>query len=584
MNAVTYEWWDAPENVSRIMSYCDQDVVTETEIDGLLPHLTAAERKVWELDQRINDRGFRLDIPLIQRALAVRDIAKRGLDARMREITGGAVGKCSEVAKLAAWIRSQGIACDSIGKGVQEELMLHADADNLPHVREAIELRQAAAKPVSKFATMLECVCADSRARGQLAYHGASSGRWAGRLIQPQNLCRVDPERDGDDIALTVDILLTHSAQDAADMIAMLFGNTMIALAKIMRAVIVAAEGNTLKGADLANIEGRLQAWIAGEEWKLDAFRAYDAGTGPDLYCVAYGKAFGEDPGAVKKQKSKRQIGKVMELSAGYQGSVGSFLNMGKNYGLKPAMLVPVIQQVALDRWLWWCDRYKGARDKHGLPMDQWAAIKTIVQGWREGHPRIVQAWWDVQDAAIEAVANPGQVVTVLDGKVSYLSSRGFLWCRLPSGRVLAYCNPRVVTAREVWLEGPNGETAEWDEGVAEVMLSLGWEKKERVRRRVDYDGYEGETRRWTSFALYGGMQFNHIVQGTARDVLVEGMLRAEAAGYVIVLTVHDEVVDESPAWFGSARELEELLTAGESWLAGCPLAASGWEGVRYGK
>ena len=117
-----------------------------------------------------------------------------------------------------------------------------------------------------------------------------------------------------------------------------------------------------------------------------------------------------------------------------------------------------------------------------------------------------------------------------------------------------------------------------------DLYAALGGERKERIRKRVDYDGYDGEHRRWTTFSLYGGMQFNHIVQGTARDVMVGGMLRAEAAGYCIVLTVHDEVLDESPEWFGSADELEALMTAGEPWLVGCPLAAKAWEGVRYAK
>ncbi len=581
----TYVWWDDPKDVERIGRYCDQDVVTETEIDERLPALSARERRVWELDQRINDRGIRIDTAMVERAIKVRDLAKRDLDVRIRELTGGTVKKCSEVAKLVAWINSRGVACESIAKGEQEELLLAVAAADRPEVREAIELRQAASKTnTAKLDAMLDCAGLDQRIRGLLAYHGASSGRWAGRLVQPQNFKRVDMDREGGMVEAALLIIMQHDTADAHAMLCMLFGHSMDVLVKLLRAMIVAAPGNTLKGADLANIEGRLQAWLAGEEWKLEAFRAYDAKTGPDLYCVAYGKAFGEDPAAVKKQNDKRQIGKVMELALGYQGSVGSFISMGKVYNLKPAPLVPVIQQVALDQWAGWCDRYPKARDKRGLPMDQWAAVKTIVQGWREQHARIVQAWWDLQDAAIEAVANPGAVVTVLDGKCAYTVARGFLWCRLPSGRVLSYCQPRLVQHREVWLEGPNGETLEWDDGLAEVLLAIGWVRKERVQRRVDYNGYDGERRRWASFALYGGMQFNHITQGTARDVMVDGMFRLEDAGYNIVLTVHDEVLDDSPDWFGSAAEMERLMTINPDWLPGCPLAAKGWEGDRYAK
>lgn len=584
----TLIWWDTPENLARVMAYCDQDVVTETEIDTLLPPLSAAEREVWMLDQRINDRGIQLDVPTIQRAIEVREIAKRGLDKRMRELTDGAVSKCSEVAKLVNWITLQGVACESVAKGEQEELLLNADAAAAPHVREAIELRQAASKTnTAKLDAMLDCVCQDGRARGLLAYHGTNTGRWAGRLIQPQNFKRVDVEKEGSMVELAISLISTLPAHDAHDMIGMLCGSPMDVLVKTLRSMMKARDGYTLKGCDLANIEGRLQAWIAGEEWKLDAFRAFDAKTGPDLYCVAYGKAFGEDPREVKKQNDKRQIGKVMELALGYQGSVGSFISMSKVYGLKPAPLVPVIIGVAPEQYDLWRSRYASARDKRGLPEDQWAAVKTIVTGWRTQHANIMQSWWDLQDAAVEAVAAPGQIVPVLDGKVAYLCGRGFLYARLPSGRLLAYCNPRLVVHKEAWLELPDGATIPCDELFdfeEAAHIAGGAVRKERIRKRVDYDGYDGEHRRWTTFSLYGGMQFNHIVQGTARDVMVGGMLRAEAAGYCIVLTVHDEVLDESPEWFGSAEELESLMTAGEPWLAGCPLAAKAWEGVRYAK
>ncbi len=582
----TLIWWDTPENLARIMAYCDQDVVTETEIDALLPPLSPAEREVWMLDQRINDRGIQIDMETVRRAIAVRDTAKKALDVEMKALTGGAVAKCSEVGKLVAWITAQGVPCESVAKGEQEELLIAAEA--APHVKRAIELRQAASKTnTAKLDAMEECVCEDGRVRGLLAYHGASSGRWAGRLLQPQNFKRVDFDKDGPSLMSVIEIIRHHGAQAAVDMISMLFGQPMEWLVKMLRPMIVAAPGKVLRGGDLANIEGRLQAWIAGEEWKLDAFRAFDAGTGPDLYCVAYGKAFAEDPAAVKKQPDKRQIGKVMELALGYQGSVGSFISMGKVYGLKPAPLVPVIVQVAPEQFAVWRSKYAAARDKRGLPEDQWSAVKTIVTGWRTQHSRIMQAWWDVQDAAIEAVASPGQPVPVLGGKVAYLCGRGFLYCRLPSGRLLAYCNPRLVTHKEEWFEMPDGELIECEGFTAfdyDLYAALGGERKERIRKRVDYDGYDGEHRRWTTFALYGGMQFNHIVQGTARDVMVGGMLRAEAAGYDVVLTVHDELLTETWEWVGSADELEALMTAGEPWLAGCPLAAKAWEGARYAK
>jgi len=595
--SVEYVWWDDPLLVARLGDYCDQDVVTETELDGLAPPLSESERRVWILDQTINDRGVKLDRAAIEHAIKVRDHAKAMLDIEMAKVTGGAVKKCSQTKALVEWIRSLGVKCDSIAKDKQAGVMDEADevlgdldvASDAPNVvRQAITLRADAGRTsTAKYTAMLHTMCRDDRARGLFQYHGASSGRWAGRLWQPHNLYRVDPERDGSDISLATDVLLRHDVEGAHDMLRMLFGSAMAPLAKTLRNMIIAEPGHTLKGCDLSNIEGRLAAWFGGEQWKLDAFGAYDAGLGADLYCVAYGRAFGEDPAEVKRQKAKRQIGKVMELALGYQGSVGSFISMGKNYGLNPGDLVPIIRTVSFERFAEWCNKYAKAPDKHGLPLDQWAAVKTIVQGWREQHAGIVQGWWDLQDAAIEATANPGQIVHTLNGHVAYVSARGFLWCRLPSGRVLSYCKPRVVLAIERWIDMPDGSRVLHNQHLPEewaALIAQGGVEHMRERRRVDYDGYDGEKKRWGSFTLYGGMQFNHIVQGTARDVLVDGMFRAEAAGYPIVMHVHDEVLAESEAWHGSGDELAAIMSTNPAWLPGCPLAAAGWDGPRYAK
>jgi DNA polymerase len=588
----TLTWWDTPEIVSRTMQYCDQDVVTETEIGGLLPDLSEAEKQVWALDQTINDRGIQLDVETIEHAIKVRDIARIGLDARMNELTGGAVSKCTEVSKLVAWVQAQGVECESVAKAEQQEILINAKRTLSPEVeklvREAIELRQDASKTsTAKYQAMLNVVCADGRARGLLAYHGAFSGRWAGRLIQPQNLYRIDPERDGDDIQRAVEILLSFEAQGAHDMLYMLFGSPMAMLAKTLRTMIVAARGKQLHGVDLANIEGRGAAWIAGEEWKLQAFRAYDEGRGPDLYRIAYARAFGIEPEQVTS--FQRQIGKVMELALGYQGSVGSFVSMGKNYGLKPEALVPVVEAASPEAFEFWCRAYPASRDKKGLAQPEWAAIKTVVAGWRKQHPGIVNGWWALQDAAIEAVAAPGQFVAALEGRVAYMRNKSFLYVRLPSGRVLAYCNPRVVMQKETWLEHPMTGMTVAVEGKTDAEIAAdiefgGFVLKSREKKSVRYEGFDSETRKWSTFALYGGMQFNHIVQGTARDIMVGGMMRAEARGYPIVLTVHDEVLAETKIDYGSARELEAIMTAGEAWLPGCPLAAKGWSGTRYSK
>jgi len=602
----TYTWWDAPELIERNMLYCGQDVVTEGEIDTLVQDLSPRERQVWMHDQQVNDRGVLLDIPTIKRAIKLRDYAKLRLNKQMKELTGGAVEKYSQTKRLVGWINSLGIACTSVAKDKQAEVLADADEElgedieftsgesKLPHVvSRAMEVRRLANKTsTAKFTAMLSAACSDGRARGLISYHGTSTGRYAGRLIQPHNLYRIDYERDGSSIKHTVDILLQHAdPSDAFFMMEVLVGHPMEMLAKALRTMFIAAPGNKLVGADLSNIEGRLAAWLAGEDWKLEAFRAYDSGTGADLYNISYARSFGIDVKAVTK--AMRQLGKVQELSLGYQGSVGAFLNMGKNYGLKPAELVePVRAATSPDEWQEMMLRYAGARDKHGLPQDQWVAVKIIVGGWRGAHPLITQSWWDLQDAAVEAVSEPGRVVHVLDGKAAYLASGGFLWCQLPSGRVLAYCRPRVayeITASIVYDDGraafviEDYRDSDKDHWTVQGQIT-GGKLKIKTRKKVMYEGYEGDKKRWGVFSLYGGMQFNHIDQGSARDVLVDAMFRVEDAGYPVVLHVHDEAVSEVGHNFGSAAEYETLIATNPAWLPGAPLASKGWEGPRYGK
>lgn len=585
------EWADTPERLELQYSYCVQDVAAETEIDTKVPPLSVRERLVWELDQKINDRGIMLDVETIRAAGKVIATEKTRLDAALSEATGGAVTAVTQAVRLRNWISARGIPCAGLGKDNISAVLRAAREAGDDAVLRALAIRKEGAKSsTAKLGAMLACVCADGRARGLLAYHGASTGRWAGRLIQPQNLYRTDPEEDGDDIRDVIGLLSGEiSPANKAKAIQLLLGQSAtVMIAKCLRSMFIAMPGTRFVGGDLSNIEGRVAAWITGEQWKVDAFRAYDEKRGPDLYRVAYARSFGvADPATVTGQR--RQVGKVTELSLQYQGSVGAWIKMAANYGVAPADVVEVVRiAVPEEAWFSVAMTYPHANDKHGLPMNEWTAIKLIVKGWRDAHGRLVQGWWDLQDAAIEAVANQGAVVPVLDGKVRYVSARGFLWCSLPSGRVLAYFNPRVVTADTSYIEMPDGarikidELFEYEEKAA---LEGGGVLVRQSRRRVDYEGYEGEKKRWATMNLYGGMQFNHIVQGTARDIMVDGMLEADRRGYPLVLTVHDELLAECPKGFGSADELAEIMSTVPAWVVGdLPLAAKAWEDVRYAK
>lgn len=560
------EWWHEGDVAAhdRLMDYCGTDVLAEIEADKNLPHLTEHEEKIWKLDQLINDRGVRIDLDAAARAAELVDHAKLRTNVKMRELTNGEVKKVSDRNGLIAWFRRRGHDITSINKGNSEELLLMSKYTGDPLAEEVLELRNSAGKTsVAKYAKMLECTCEDGRARGLLAYHGATTGRWAGRLIQPQNLPRMDIEHDEFQINYVVDLLTKPvPVSEVYDLIELGIGPPMPWLSKTLRTMFIAEKGNTLYGGDFSNIEGRGNAWLANETWKLDAFRAFDAKRGEDLYKLAYAESFGVHVSDVGK--TERQIGKVEELALGYQGSVGAFINMAAVYGLKPHMLVqPILDAVTAQEWDSVAKLYGPTPDKYGLPEEQWTALKTVVNRWRGAHPNIVQGWWDLGDAAIAAVSKPGSMHYVYSGRVCYMCLDGWLYCQLPSGRVLSYASPFI---REKKRE----------------LVNAAGETYERVDYAVHYfTMFEG---RWVEDSLYGGKQCENVVSGTCRCLLDRAMLRVEAAGYPLVLTVHDELVSEVPMGFGSVREYIELMAQGEEWATGFPIAAAAWSDPRYVK
>ena len=521
----TPTWWEDDDKIVRLGAYCDQDVAAECAIDGLLPPLSDRERRVWELDQRINDRGVAVDVPMVRKALAVVTAASKNADKDMWRLTNGAVNRCTETAKIVSWIAAQGVPCESVAKGEVDDLIVGADLFDKPVVAEVVRLRRATARSsTAKYQAMLNTVCRDGRVRGSLAYHKAHTGRWAGSGMQPQNFPRVD-----DQGAVEAALALLGSDMpviELVDTINFLVGPTIEVLSKCLRAMIVADPGNKLLGGDFSNIEGRINAWLAGEAWKLQAFRDYDAGVGPDLYRVMAALTL-EKPVEEVTAIDRQIYGKVPELLLGFQGALGAF--------------------------------QKGARVQSPPLIVADSLALRIVGAWREKNSNIVQMWWDLQDAAIEAVGAPGCVVTC--GKIRYVVSNSFLFCMLPSSRVIAYATPRLVWSDH---ELDNGDVI--------------------TRRAVEYMGVDSFTKQWSPQKLYGGSQCNHVVQGTARDRMVEAMFKVEDANLPIVLTVHDELLSEIPQDRGDAALYAKLMSEQPAWAAGLPEAVKTWEDVRYVK
>lgn len=337
---------------------------------------------------------------------------------------------------------------------------------------------------------------------------------------------------------------MTRTIAEIAKEIDVFHGEPSIMISKCLRGFIKAKEGKTLIGGDFANVEGRGLAWLAGEDWKLDAYRAYDRGEGPDLYCVAYGKSFGVDPRTIDKKDPRRQVGKVQELAFGYQGGVGAARKMAP----------------------------KDTRDKTDAELDSW---KT---SWRAAHPRVKQYWYDLERAAIAAVLEPGKITQAgAAGRQVMFRKRGsFLWCRLPSGRTLCYPYPVVHT-------GDFGQFLTFKSVPDATVWATFVSQKEQGELNTTYIVDEpGNTREWCRISTYGGKLSENITQAICRDLLAEAMLRLTAAGFPICLHVHDEIVSEGRYVEADRVRFETLMCQVPSWATGFPISAGCWLSDRY--
>jgi DNA polymerase len=399
-------WFEDQDRLAQLYAYCQRDTETEREAYRRLPPLSDSETALWQLDVIINDRGIAVDRSLAQAAVEIVDAVLAEIDTSIAESTGGAAERASQRNRIVDWVASQGVnGVSSIGKDALESAL----ASQLPpNVREVLELRQLSAHAATKKLTsLLTMAGADDRVRGSFQYHGASTGRWSGSGVQPQNLKRLD---DDIDIAEVLPLIATGDFRQFKAR----FPNPLETIGSLIRLMFVAARDHQFIGADYSGIESRILAWVAGETWKIKAFQEFDIapeGTAADVYQKNYANAF-KIADALTVSKKPRQVGKVMELAFGYAGGVGAFASMAKNYGV-------VIDDETAER---------------------------LKRAWREAHPNVVGFWHGLNSAAIEAVAVPGT-----DCRCRYVTFRSegdYLFAMLPSGRKLAYPFPKLITGR----------------------------------------------------------------------------------------------------------------------------------------
>lgn len=529
----TLIWWDDAERQDKLRLYCRNDVEVERQLDKRLARLSPYETKIFHLDAKINDRGVRVDLALCRAAQRVIEHHSKLLDAEMREVTGFEVNSCDAVQQLVRWLRKQGVDTSSVSKETVVDLL---GEDLPPDAERALKLRQEAAKAsTAKIAALIARTSPDGRMRGNLCYHGASTGRWAGRGAQLQNLPKAT-------MAVTEQDIANLRTGDPV-LIGMLYDRPLTLVADCIRSTLVSAAGKDLIASDFAQIEARVLAWLAEQSDLLELFAK-----GGKIYEAMAAKIYGVKPEEIEPDGTPRSLGKASILGGGF--------------GMGPA-------------------KFRATCKKSGLIISQELAELTIGT-YRKANAAIVRFWKDLETTAIDAVRRPGEIT--ICGRIKYRKHGSFLVCQLPGGRCIYYPYPRLV--KNVWIKDLKTNTKRT------MRLDAAREAQTAGKVKIDgepydsltYKGVDTYTKKWQEIDTYGGKLVENVTQATARDLMADAMLRVDEAGYPVILTVHDEVLSEPAVGFGSAQEFDEIMSQLPAWAAGCPVSAKGWRGARYRK
>lgn len=492
--------WNLPEHApnrwATFKAYNKRDVEVEMQIHRRL-HNYAVPDSVWEeyrLDQEINDRGIMIDRKLVEQAIRINELSKASLTAEMQKRTG--LENPNSVVQLKDYLAENGMEAESLGKKDVTAMLKNAPGE----LAEVLSLRlQLAKSSVKKYTAMQSAVCDDDRCHGMFQFYGANrTGRFAGRIVQLQNL----PQNHLPDLEQARELV----RRGDYDTLALLYDSVPNVLSELIRTAFIPAPGFKFVVSDFSAIEARVLSYLAGEQWRMDVFH-----DGRDIYCETASRMFNCVVEKHGQNAHLRQKGKISELALGYGGSVGALKTMG-----------------ALDM---------------GLTEDE---LQPLVTMWRNANPRIVQYWWDVDNAVKKAIKK--KTVTTV-GCVGFEARNGMLFITLPSGRRLSYVKPQIGENRF------GGES-------------------------ISYMGMDS-TKHWSRVESYGPKICENITQAISRDILCYAM--RTLAYCRIVGHVHDELIIE----VGKDASLDAIckqMGRTPPWLPGIELRADGYECGFYQK
>jgi len=502
------------EKWERFKIYNGKDVDAERAVCRTLSFykISEFEKRAWQLDQKINRNGVGINIPFVRRAISLINTYEDRLTNEARQITG--LENPKSVAQLKKWLFDEtGEEVDKLNKDSIPDILKGTDS---AVVKRILEIRQESSKTsTKKYPRMLDCVCTDGRVRGVHHYYGANrTGRCGHRLIQTGNF----PQGNIENIEPVRDLVMLNDP----DWLEYTYGPIPDTLSSLLRSALIPAPGHRFIISDLASIEARVLAWLAGEEWVLEVFRTHGK-----IYEATASRMFNVPLESIGKKSDYRKKGKIACLLLGYQGSAGALLKMGAH--------------------------------KMGILEEE---FPTIVSGWRNANPNIVNFWSAVQQGMLHTVGTgePVQLHDIIIRGEYKAPNRGMgfrmvgksLFFKLPSGRELVYCNAGIE-------EGEYGS-------------------------KIVYWGTNQTSKKWCKIDTYGGKGVENATQAVARDILMHGLQLMDNAGYKIVLHVHDESVSEMPIGVGSLDEVVKLMTTNPDWATGLPLQAAGEESFYYKK
>lgn len=517
-----------PARWQLFKDYCGKDVESEDAIAQRLAKFPVPEIewKLWHLDHRMMTRGVLMDSVLVHAAIECDAIFKERMVLEAMRLTG--LSNPNSRNQLLAWLQEaeDDDTIVDLTKKTVPAVLANTDSDV---VRRVLELRQEMAKTsVAKFHAMARAMCADGCIRGLTQFYGANrTGRWAGRIVQVQNL----PQNKLKDLELARNLVKARQF----DLLELVFGTVPDTLSQLIRTAFIARPGARFISVDFSAIEARVIAWLAWCEWRLEVFATHGK-----IYEASAEQMFKLPPGSVGKKSPYRQKGKISELALGYQGGAGALKTMGA---------------LAM-----------------GLTEEELDPIKVA---WREANPEIASfdqrkpgLWLKCDNAAKKAVqTRAGVVVPIADGRaqIVFALESGFLTIKLPSGRKLFYVKPRIE-GEDLYRETSAG---------GRFMVARAGS--------LTYEGLDQKTKQWTRLSTYGGKLVENITQAIARDCLREAMLALDDARHEQLFTVHDEDIIEARN-DGDLAKIEAIMGRDIAWAPGLLLRADGFETPYYMK